>query len=188
MRLRSKIRLYLIALHAVLAGAATLILIEEPLLLFAVEGVFAISVIVGIRLVSALFVPIDLIETGSELIAERDFMSRFVAVGQPEMDRLVEVYNRMMERLREERLAAEEQGQLLQKIVEASPAAIVICDFDGRIEQKNPAAARLLGSEPLPSLEPGESRLVVSHGSRRLKVSRTEFRDRGFPKIGRAHV
>lgn len=182
MRLRAKIRIYLIALHAVLAAAATFILIEQPMLLFAVEAVFAISVIVGIRLVRALFVPMDLIETGAELIAERDFMSRFVPVGQPEMDGLIDVYNQMMDRLREERLAAEEQGHLLQKIVEASPAAIVICDFDGRIEQKNPAALRLLGSDALPSLEPGESRLVVSHGARRLKASRTEFRDRGFAK------
>ena len=182
MRLRAKINLYLIALHAVLAGASTFILIERPMLLFAVEAVFLLSVIVSIRLVKALFVPIDLIETGAELIAERDFTSRFVPVGQPEMDVLIDVYNRMIDRLREERLASEEQGQLLEKIVDASPAAIVICDFDGKVERRNPAAERLLGNEPLPSLGPGESRLIAYHGARRLKVSRAEFRDRGFAK------
>ena len=182
MRLRAKINLYLIALHAVLAGASTFILIERPTLLFAVEAAFVLSVIVSIRLVKALFVPIDLIETGAELIAERDFTSRFVPVGQPEMDVLIDVYNRMIDRLREERLASEEQGQLLEKIVDASPAAIVICDFDGNVERMNPAAKRLLGDEPLPSLAPGESRLIAYHGARRLKVSRAEFRDRGFAK------
>ena len=182
MRLRAKINLYLIALHAVLAGASTFILIERPALLFAVEAVFVLSVLVSIRLVKALFVPLDLIETGAELIAERDFTSRFVPVGQPEMDVLIGVYNRMIERLREERLASEEQGQLLEKIVDASPAAIVICDFDGKVERRNPAADRLLGDEPLPSLAPGESRLIAYHGARRLKVSRAEFRDRGFAK------
>ncbi len=182
MRLRAKITLYLLALHAVLAGASTFILIERPMLLFAVEAAFVISVVVSIRLVKALFVPIDLIETGAELIAERDFTSRFVPVGQPEMDVLIDVYNRMIDRLREERLAAEEQGQLLEKIVDASPAAIVICDFDGKVERMNPAAKRLLGDEPLPSLAPGESRLIAYHGARRLKVSRAEFRDRGFAK------
>jgi signal transduction histidine kinase len=182
MKLRSKISLYLIALHAVLAAAATFILIERPMLLFALEAAFLLSVILSVRLVSALFVPIDLIETGAELIAERDFTSRFVPVGQPEMDRLIDVYNRMIDRLREERLAGEEQGQLLQKIVEASPAAIVICDFDGNLQQKNPAAARLLGDEPLPQLEPGQSRLVMAQGPRRLKVTRAEFRDHGFVK------
>ena len=182
MRLRAKINLYLIALHAMLAGASTFILIERPMLLFAVEAVFLLSVLVSIRLVKALFVPLDLIETGAELIAERDFTSRFVSVGQPEMDVLIDVYNRMIDRLREERLASEEQGQLLEKIVDASPAAIVICDFDGKVERRNPAAERLLGDEPLPSLAPGESRLIAYHGARRLKVSRAEFRDRGFAK------
>lgn len=182
MKLRAKITLYLIALHAVLTGAATFILIERPMLLFAVEGAFVLSVLISIRLVRALFVPLDLIQTGAELIAERDFTSSFVPVGQPEMDTLIEVYNRMIDRLREERLAGLEQGELLQKIVEASPAAIVICDFDGNIERRNPAAERLLGDEPLPSLEPGESRLITYHGARRLKVSRAEFRDRGFEK------
>ncbi|HEV7766329.1 MAG TPA: ATP-binding protein [Thermoanaerobaculia bacterium] len=182
MRLRAKITLYVIALHAVLAGAATFILIERPMLLFAVEAAFVVSVIVSIRLVAALFVPIDLLQTGAELIAERDFTSRLVPVGQPEMDVLIDVYNRMIDRLREERLAAEEQGQLLQKIVEASPAAIVICDFEGQIEQRNPAAIRMLGNEPLPEIASGESRLVFSRGARRLKVSRAEFRDRGFVK------
>ncbi|HYC61543.1 MAG TPA: ATP-binding protein [Thermoanaerobaculia bacterium] len=182
MRLRAKIRLYLLALHAVLAAAATFILIEKPALLFAVEAAFIVSVIISVRLVSALFVPLDLIQTGAELIAERDFTSRFVPVGQPEMDVLIDVYNRMIDRLREERLAAEEQGQLLQKIVDASPAAIVICDFEGNVERRNPAAERLLGNEPLPSLGPGQSRLIAYHGARRLKVSRAEFRDRGFVK------
>lgn len=56
MKLRAKVVLYAIALHAVLAGAATFILIERPMLLFAVEGAFVLSVIVSVRLVSALFV------------------------------------------------------------------------------------------------------------------------------------
>lgn len=182
MKLRAKITIYIIALHAVLAGASTFILIDRPELLFAVEAAFLLSVLISIRLVAALFVPLDLIQTGAELIAERDFTSRFVPVGQPEMDVLIDVYNRMVDRLREERLAAEERGELLEKIVEASPAAIVICDFDGNVERRNPAAERLLGSDPLPELEPGASRLVSSHGARRLKVSRAEFRDRGFAK------
>ena len=51
MTLRAKITLYLIALHAVLAGAATFILIERPMVLFAVEGAFVVSVMISIRLV-----------------------------------------------------------------------------------------------------------------------------------------
>ena len=182
MRLRAKIILYVVALHVVLAAAAVFVLLERPLLLFAVEAVFVVSIAISVRLIRGLFVPLDLIQTGAELIAERDFTSRFVPVGQPEMDTLIEVYNRMIDRLREERLAAEEQQQLLQKIVDASPAGIVICDFDGGVQQMNPAASRILGDAALPDIAPGESRLVQHHGSRRVRVSRGEFRDRGFAK------
>ncbi|HEX6094691.1 MAG TPA: ATP-binding protein [Thermoanaerobaculia bacterium] len=182
MRLRAKIIAYVVALHAVLAVAAAFILMERPLLLFAVEAVFVVSIAISVRLIRGLFVPLDLIQTGAELIAERDFTSHFVPIGQPEMDTLIEVYNRMIDRLREERLAAEEQQQLLQKLVDASPAGIAICDFDGRVQQMNPAAARILGDAPLPAIAPGESRLVQHRGSQRVRVTRGEFRDRGFAK------
>ena len=182
MRLQAKIVAYVVALHLVLAVAASFLLVTRPLLLFAVEAVFVVSILVSARLVRGLFVPLDLIQTGAELITERDFTSRFVPVGQPEMDTLIEVYNRMIDRLRDERLAAEEQQQLLQKLVDASPAGIVICDFDGRIQQMNPAAKRILGDESLPDIAPGESRLEQHHGARRVRVTRGEFRDRGFAK------
>ena len=182
MKLRTKILVYLAALHLVLAGAAILVLTERRLLLFAVEALFVVSIVISVRLVRALFVPLDLIQTGAELMGERDFTSRFVPVGQPEMDTLIDVYNGMIDRLRDERLASQERHQLLQKIVEASPAGIVICDFDGNVEQMNPAARRLMNDLALPQLTPGESRLVTHLGGRRLKVSRAEFRDRGFAK------
>jgi nitrogen fixation/metabolism regulation signal transduction histidine kinase len=184
MTLRAKIVAYVVALHVVLGAAAGYFLVQQPLLLFAVELAFVLSVSIGVRLVRALFVPLDLIRTGAELIDERDFTSRFVPVGQPEMDRLTEVYNRMIDRLREERLSSEERHQLLQKIVQASPAGIVICDFDGNVESRNPAAARYLGNDTasLTAIGAGESRLLSQPDGKRLKVSRAEFRDRGFVK------
>jgi two-component system nitrogen regulation sensor histidine kinase NtrY len=185
MTLRTKILLYFVALHVVVAGCGVVVLMEKPLLLFVVEVLFALSVYISYRLVRALFVPLDLLRTGAELIGERDFTSRFSAVGQPEMDALVSIYNTMIDRLREERLGAEERHQLLQKIVQASPSGIVICDFDGKMEQVNPAAERLLRDDLLSDLvgmRSGESRLVVLDGTRRVRIKRAEFRDRGFAK------
>ena len=186
MTLRTKLLLWFIVLHLVFAGLSVVVLMEHQNWLFAVEVSFVISILISYRMVNALFVPMELIRTGAELISERDFTSRFVPVGQPEMDRLIEIYNAMIDRLRDERLAAEEQQQLLQKIVEASPSGIVICDFDGGVQQANPAAQRLLiepaVSETLPSLGPGESKLVTLAGARKLKIWNAEFRDRGFAK------
>jgi two-component system nitrogen regulation sensor histidine kinase NtrY len=186
MTLRTKLLLWFIALHLVFAGLAVVVLVEDQSWLFVVEVFFAVSIVISYRLITALFVPLELIRTGAELISERDFTSRFVPIGQPEMDRLIAIYNTMIDRLRDERLAAEEQQQLLQKIVEASPSGIVICDFEGDIQQTNPAAQRLLSepavAEALPLVAPGESRLVTLAGARRLKVWHAEFRDRGFAK------
>ncbi len=181
MTLRAKIIAYLVALNVVTGTAAVFVLLERPLLLFLVEALFVLEVVVSIRLVRAFFVPLDLIRTGAELIAEREFTSRFVPVGQPEMDTLIDVYNRMIDRLREERLAAEEQHLLLQKIVEASPAGIVICDFDGKVEHANPAAKTMQYASVLAAPN-GEAHWVAHVGTRRLKVSRATFRDRGFAK------
>lgn len=180
--LRTKLTLYILALHLVLGGMAAYVLIGRPFWLFAAEAVFVVSIGIGIALVRGLFVPVDLIQTGAELIAERDFTTKFVEMGHPEMDVLVGVYNRMIDRLREERLSSEEQGQLLQKIVDASPGGIVICDFDGKPRSMNPAAQRILGGAPLPELAVGETRMLQHGGMRRVRVSRAEFRDRGFAK------
>ena len=185
MTLRAKIITYFVVLHLVMAGAAVFFLISNQALLFAVEAFFLLSIIVSFRLVRALFVPLDLITTGTELMNERDFGSRFVPVGQPELDRLIEIYNGMTDRLREERLSAEEQHQLLSKIVQASPSGIVICDFDGNVDLMNPAATRVVTPElmsELRTVDVGESRLVLYQGARRLKIWSAEFRDRGFPK------
>jgi two-component system, NtrC family, nitrogen regulation sensor histidine kinase NtrY len=186
MTLRTKLLLWFIVLHLVFAGLSVVMLLEHQEWLFVVEVSFVISILISYRMVNALFVPMELIRTGAELISERDFTSRFVPIGQPEMDRLIEIYNAMIDRLRDERLAAEEQQHLLQKIVEASPSGIVICDFQGGIQQSNPAAQRMLSepavSEALPSLAPGESRLITLAGARKLKIWNAEFRDRGFAK------
>ena len=185
MTLRNKIVVYFVALHVVLAALAVFVVMESRWLLFAMEVLFAISIVLSYRLVRALFVPFDMVRTGAELISERDFTTRFVPVGQPELDLLVRVYNDMIDRLRDERLAAEEQQRLLAQLVQASPSGIVVCDFDGNVQQANPAAAKLLTPElaaQLQSLAPGESRLLPHQGARRLRAWRAEFRDRGFAK------
>lgn len=179
MNLRTKIILWFVLLHLVFAVMAAFVIMENRLLLFLVEILFVISILISYRLVRALFVPLEMIRTGTDLMNERDFGSKFVAVGQPELDRLIDIYNSMVGRLREERLAAEERHQLLQKIVEASPAGIVICDFDGKVEQMNPAAQRLMNDTDPGILTEG---VMTLGGARRVKVWSREFSDRGFRK------
>ncbi len=196
MSLRAKILLYLALIHAILAVISFVVLRENRLWLLAVEGLFVLSIVLGSLLVRAFFVPLELIRTGAELIGERDFTSQFREVGQPEMDALIRIYNQMIGRLREERLKLEEQHYLLDRLLTASPAGIVTLDFDGRVTSLNPAAGSLLGVAPeeaseksLAELAPdlavipvGGSEVLSLQGGRRLKASRAEFFDRGFPR------
>lgn len=203
MPLRLKLALYLAAIHAVLGAVAFLALRDRPWWLLAAEALFVLSLVLGWLLLRAFFVPLQLIRTGAELVAEEDFTSTFRPVGQPEMDALIGVYNRMIEELRGERLRLQEQHHFLDQVLEASPAGVLTLGFDGRVAQANPAAARLLrgaegeassgltgqGLEELPAplgaelaaLPVGESR-VAAAGVRRLKLTRGELYDRGFPR------
>ena len=181
MSLRAKIIVYLILLHLVLGGVAFLVLREDRTWLLAVEAIFVLSIAIGWMLVRAFFVPLDLIRTGADLMEERDFSTRFRPVGQPEMDALIDVYNRMTDKLHEERLKVEEHQLLLSKIAEASPSGIVIFDLDGKVNIENPAAQRLL-PEGVPDVPRGESRVIAQSGGRLVRVHHGEFFDRGFTR------
>jgi nitrogen fixation/metabolism regulation signal transduction histidine kinase len=200
LRLRTKLYLYLGFVHLALGAAAFFALRDRPLWLLAAEIGFAASLAAGAVLLRALFLPFDLIRGGTQLIEDGDFSSSFRELGQPETDALVRVYNRMIARLREERLRQQEQHYLLERVLEASPAGFLALDFDGRVSLLNRQAARLLGTTgeevvgkpldalagPLPAalhgLASGGSELVAAGDGRRLKISRTEFFDRGFAR------
>ena len=72
--LRTRILIYLVLLHLILASVSVVVLIERPTLLLVFEGLFVISAVVGYLLVRAFFVPLELIRTGAELMRERDLI------------------------------------------------------------------------------------------------------------------
>ncbi len=200
MSLRAKIILYLGVIHLLLAGVALLVLWKNRLWLLPVELLFVVSILIGIKLVRSFFGPLDLIRTGTQFMQEKDFTSRFQNVGQPEMDELIDVYNRMIDHLREERLRVREQHYFLDKILTASPSAILTLDFDERIALVNPATERILqipssqflgkrldevDSQFMRLLHPlpvGEAHVLPIFGRRRLRCQKSVFLDRGFPR------
>ncbi len=198
--LRLKFIFYLVFVHLLFAGIAVYLLSKQRVWLLAVEAVFVISLAAGVALIRHLFGTIELINTGTQFIEDSDFTSRFREVGQPEMDHLVQVYNRMADHLREERARLQEQNYFLGKVLAASPSAIVTLDFDGRVAMINPAAERMLQQSAkeligkklgesdsafagsLNDLRLGESRIVPLFGRRRVKCQRSQFLDRGFTR------
>ncbi|HNC47262.1 MAG TPA: PAS domain-containing protein, partial [Acidobacteriota bacterium] len=200
MSLRFKFLLYLILAHVLFAVIGARVFSKYGLWVFAVEGVFVISLVIGLRLVGELFNTLNLIRSGAQFIKERDFTTKIREVGQPELDQLVAVYNRMIDSLREERLRLQENNYFLEKVLSASPSGILTLDFDNRISMVNPAAERLLQAEKstligltleavdstftreLGELKPGEARVIPYLGRRKVKCHKSEFIDRGFPR------
>lgn len=201
MSLRTKLTIYLAVLHVALAALAVpLLWAELRIWILPLEALLAASLYLGIRLVRAVFVPLDLVRSGAQYLAESDFMVRFRGTGQPDMDALVDVYNRMVDHLREERTRSEERHYFLDKILTTTPSGVVILDYDERIAVANPAAARMLGRDAaalegrklteiddplaraLAALAVDESRVEGFWGSRRVRCRRLQFLDRGFAR------
>jgi two-component system nitrogen regulation sensor histidine kinase NtrY len=200
MSLRLKFIFYLIAVHLLFAGVAIYLLMKHRIWLLAVEAVFIVSLYLGQRLIRQLFNTIELVNTGAQFIQDSDFTSRFSEVGQPELDQLIAVYNRMADHLREERTRMQEQNYFLDKVLAASPSGIITLDFDGRIATVNPAVEQMLQialadlvgkrlgelnsaiASPMESIKLGESQVLPLAGRRKIRCHRLQFQDRGFPR------
>lgn len=123
------------------------------------------------------------IRIGTDLLRSQDFASRLRHVGQKEADSMVDLYNTLITRMKEERLRTEEQNDFLIKLVDASPMGIAICDFDGKIESSNRAFDCMKSpelTEALKGLGYGDTVTIRPSGGRILRCSRQYFMDHGF--------
>ena len=200
MSLRRRAIAYLVVLHLIFAALAVYLFLHNRFWLIAIEVVFVVSLITGLRLSREMYRHLGLTAEGLRLIREQEFTSRFLPVGQPEIDELIGIYNTMVDRLRAERVRVAEQHQFLSQVLQVSPSGVVILDFDGAISSLNPAAERLLDrtaaaavgrrlealgsplADALAVLNPGDARLVGMLGARRVKCHHGTFIDRGFPR------
>lgn len=89
--------------------------------------------------------PMRAIANGMNLLKAQDFSSRLKKIGQRNADEIVELFNRLMEQLKEERLKLREQNEFLDLLINASPMGVVVLDYDGFIVQINPAGQKILG-------------------------------------------
>lgn len=154
MSLKFKYILFIGLLHTVLVLLTYQILRENKWIFIASEFIIMISLYLSYLLYMALIKPIDLMQTGADAIRDKDFTIKYLKTGSSEVDKLVTVYNAMIDKLREERTSMSEQSYFLQKIMDVSPLGILICDFDEKITLANPAAKKLLR---LPKYEEGKT-------------------------------
>nr|WP_295928124.1 ATP-binding protein [uncultured Dyadobacter sp.] len=200
MRLSTKTKyiLYITILHLVLVMLVYKVLFQDKIVFIASEIFLLTSAVTSIVLYNNFMQPIQFVKSGIEAIKDKDFSIKFVPTGKGEVDVLIEVYNMMIDQLREERIKLNEQHFFLEKLIEASPISIIILDYDEQVESLNSkakaqfeeAGMTLTGRKltetgqpllaELSGMQDGESRMVKTNGIVTFKVQRSHFMDRGF--------
>ena len=201
MKLGTKFILFIVVIHAVTIGLSLYVFRENRLIFLASELLILVSLAICWSLYNELIRPIQLLLRGIDAIRDRDFNVKFVKTGKVETDQLIEVYNSMIDQLRQERVLQQEQHFFLQKLVQTSPTGIILLDYDGNIAAINPRALELtelrqqkpIGIpvselshpifETVRSLETGRSKTLTLPGPQTLKIRKAQFIDRGFPCI-----
>jgi two-component system, NtrC family, nitrogen regulation sensor histidine kinase NtrY len=197
---RARLITYFVVVHLALAGLGGWLVWTEPYALIGVEIALIASLAIGIGLVRRAIAYRGLAEHARRLVHDEAFTSRFLPVGEPDLDELIALYNQMVDRLRDERVRLAEQHQFLAQVIAASPSGIVVLGFDDEITSLNPAAARLLErpaaeamgrrftaldtpmAAALATLTNGDSRVIGVDGAHRARIQRGGFIDRGFPR------
>lgn len=163
------------------------------------EGIISFCLIYLVYFYNKVIKPLNSIAGGMDLLRAQDFSSRLAPVGQQEADRIVQVFNRMMDQLKEERLRLREQNHFLDLLINVSPMGVVILTFDERIAMANKAALEFLGetsekailnktmtqlssdlAEELSRLPKDATETIRLNDSHIYRCSRLSFVDHGF--------
>lgn len=164
-----------------------------------IEGVAILAIILFIILYYRLIKPYQIIADGMELLKEQDFSTRLRLISDSEANKLISIFNKMMDQLKDERLQVREKNHFLDLLIQASPQGVIILDFDDHISEINPSGLRLLdinninevkgkklsdsgisiGSQ-LEMLKASEDVVIRSSGITMYRCIRSSFIDRGF--------
>ncbi len=197
--LRTKYILFIALIHTPALVLSFLAFKERPLIFLAFEVLILFSLYLAYRLYKGLVQPLKLIMTGVDAIRDQDFNVKFQDVGQLEMDKLIGMYNQMIDQLRAERLSQTEQHYFLDKLIQTAPSGILVLDFEEHIASCNPKAVQLLKVPPkgllkkklseldtplaqaIDQLPKDKAKTISINGIETYKCQKAHFIDRGFP-------
>ncbi len=205
MSLRWRLLCYLFIVHACFLALTFYFFLSQPLTLVCIELGLSLSLGLGIYLVSKVLQPLDFSRQFHDLLQDGLYASRLKSGGNSEINALAALFNRMLETLYQERLQLGEQRGFLDRLLEATPTAVLVFDFDGKISLMNASAQQLLGVKSpeacslqqladddglreqalinqLDALTIGDSMVFADKDGRRYRCQRNQFLDRGFQR------
>ena len=199
MKIKSLFWIFAFLLLAILSLLTYIVMQKGSWMFYLVEGLIVVAIFFLIIFYKKIVKPLNTIGNGMDLLREQDFSSRLSLVGQYEADRVVNIFNRMMEQLKNERIRLREQNNFLDLLIKASPMGVIILNFDEKITSLNPAAIKVLGihsveevankklqdidsllAEELATLSFNDIRTVQLNDSNIYKCTYSSFIDQGF--------
>jgi len=198
MKLKYQFVFYILFLHILIFFFAFDSFQSQKLWFIGIEVLLAGSLYLAFKLYQNFLKPLDLISTGVKSIKDKDFSIKYLKVGNREMDQLIEVFNKMIDQLRDERRIQQERNYFLEKLMSASPIGIIVLDGEEKIKDINPTALELLNislddaigkhvveidspiSEKINRLEDDDNITLKHNGIESFKLSKAHFMDRGF--------
>ena len=198
MSIKTRFLFWAIVVHLLVAALCVFAFRADVILMLLSELCIAVSAGIFVWIWRSL-VKSDKVSTICiDMLNEQDFSSMLRHVGYPEGDRMIDVYNRMITQLREERLQVRGRNEFLDLLIDASSMGIIILDFDLLITLTNPAAAKFLQipaaelaghrleefdsvfTRTLSALTENVPQVVDAGGVNRYRCSLLSFVDRGF--------
>ncbi len=199
MALQKRLLAYLVLLHLFFLAIVFAFYNNNPVAVVLLEFGLVLSLLLGIYLVRQVLQPLAFARQFQELLQDQNYAARMRANANAELNGLVGLFNRLLESLYQERLKLGEQRGLLDKLLAATPTAVMVLDFDGKMSLLNSSAQQLLGATStesdsftapiasalmafLTALLVGESRVFADAQGRRYHCQRGQFIDRGFSR------
>lgn len=201
MSLRRRLYAYLIAAHLLFLAMTVVLLRGQAALMLALEAVVLLSLLLGMRLIRRALEPLGYTRHFHDLLQDQQYAARLQHSSDAELNELVQLFNTMLGALYQERLQIGEQQGFLDRLLEATPSAVIVFDFEGRISLLNASAQTLSGLRDargkrlgdctrdhasllaqLDALPLGDSQLLTDTDGRRYRGQRGHFYDRGFAR------
>ena len=148
MKVRSLFWVFSLLLLIILAVISYYVLYQfSQAMFFAIELLVLLVAVFLYFFYSRIIKPLSSIGNGMDLLKAQDFSSRLSKVGQSDADRIVDIFNKLMEQLKDERLKIREQNHFLDLLIKASPMGVVILSLDKDIQTMNAAACNMFDIE-----------------------------------------
>ncbi len=199
MTISLKYFLFILIIHSLITYLVFLLLQDQKGLFILSEILIIVSLFLSYQIYVGFIKPIQFMANGVNALADQDFSVQYLRTNSRELNELIEVYNKMIVNIREERIQLQEQHYFLQKLIQAYPAGVILLDYDEKIADINPSALKILNLEqaptgtalesiqhpiiePLMNLSIGDATIIKGRGLEQFKCEAAQFVHRGFTR------